>query len=542
MNKCVVAIIGTTGVGKSDLGVQLAKAFNGEVINGDSMQVYKGLDIITNKITVEERDGVPHHLMDFLEPHQEYRVTEFTKDALRLIDEIHSRNHLPIIVGGTHYYIQSLLWKNSLVSETASPSSSSDDSDDDCYNENSRNNDGDDDKILNADTSILYKRLQEVDPVMANRWHWNDRRKIRRSLQIYLRTGKRHSEWIDEQHQPEEKANSPRFPRMCIFWLYADPEYLKPRLDARVDKMIEKGLFDEIRYLRNQLKLGQQNTPTGDPIDYTRGIWQAIGYKEFDPYLSSLERVSDSLGDITPTQQDEILKQSCTNTMKAVTRRYARRQVRWIRNKFLLKLQQQQLPSPSPQSPSEDANIAKLYLLDATSLDTWIENVCNVAINITKEFMNSGTGPDPTQLNSMAAEILSQPIQKMDNSQSIHTWKKYQCEICTKFANISGPNKPLQDDKTDQQQGGNNNETLSFSGTSDSCDNRLKSQASHSPPPLSSPNLPVTTLITLNGPTEWKQHLKSKWHKSNVRLLKEMNEKWGGELPPWFHKLKNDED
>ncbi|CAG8470751.1 4104_t:CDS:10 [Ambispora leptoticha] len=524
MNKCVVAIIGTTGVGKSDLGVQLAKAFNGEVINGDSMQVYKGLDIITNKIPVEEQDGVPHHLMDFLEPHQEYRVTEFTKDALRLINEIHSRNHLPIIVGGTHYYIQSLLWKNSLVSETASSSSSSEDSDD---NENDNKNDysknDDEEKILNADTSILYKRLQEVDPVMANRWHWNDRRKIRRSLQIYMRTGKRHSEWIDAQHQLEEEANSPRFPRTCIFWLYADPEYLNPRLDARVDKMIEKGLFDEIRYLRNELKLGQQNTPTGDPVDYTHGIWQAIGYKEFDPYLSSLECTNDSLGDITSTREnDQILKQSCTNTMKAATRRYARRQVRWIRNKFLLKLQQQ---ISSSSSQSEETHITKLYLLDATSLDTWTENVSNVAINITKEFMNSGTGPDPTQLNSIAAEILSQPIQKMGTSQSIHNWKKYQCEICTKFAKLFGYNKLNQDDKIDQED-------------SDACDHQSKteSESRRRSPSLSSPNL--SPIITLNGPTEWKQHLKSKWHLSNVKLLKEMNEKWGGELPPWFSKAK----
>ncbi|RIB08020.1 IPP transferase-domain-containing protein [Gigaspora rosea] len=139
MPKGVIAIVGTTGVDKSELGVQLAKALHGEVINGDSMQVYKGLDIITNKMPMEEREGIPHHLMDFLEPHQEYRIKD-----------IHSRDRVPIIVGGTHYYIQSLLWKNSLIKSY----------DDEC------DNDSEDDENLNSETDVLYKRLQEVSSDM----------------------------------------------------------------------------------------------------------------------------------------------------------------------------------------------------------------------------------------------------------------------------------------------------------------------------------------------------------------------------------------
>ncbi|RIB20509.1 IPP transferase-domain-containing protein [Gigaspora rosea] len=336
MPKGVIAIVGTTGVGKSELGVQLAKALHGEVINGDSMQVYKGMDIITNKMPMEEREGIPHHLMDFLEPHQEYRVTEFTEDAIKIIEDIHSRDRVPIIVGGTHYYIQSLLWKNSLIKSY----------DDEC------DNDSEDDENLNSETDVLYKRLQEVDPIMANKWHWNDRRKIRRSLQIYLQTGKRHSDWIKEQHLPDEKASSLRFPLTCIFWLYADPKVLDQRLDKRVDNMIKMGLFEELKYLRNKVK---NDVSYGGNVNYTRGIFQAIGYKEFEAYLNALEE--------TPHLNDKAVETNI-EAMKSAKRRYSRKQIRWIRNKLLLKCQENNLNDADTNYKSK----AGVYLFNTTCI------------------------------------------------------------------------------------------------------------------------------------------------------------------------------
>ncbi|KAJ3146706.1 hypothetical protein HK101_002294, partial [Irineochytrium annulatum] len=117
----VVVVVGTTGVGKSNLAIEIARSLNGEVINADSMQVYEGLDIVTNKVTDEERKGVVHHLLGFVDPAEEYSVGQFEKDALRTIADIHSRNKLPILVGGTHYYIQSLLWRNSLIARPEEP-------------------------------------------------------------------------------------------------------------------------------------------------------------------------------------------------------------------------------------------------------------------------------------------------------------------------------------------------------------------------------------------------------------------------------------
>ncbi|CAG8495141.1 8288_t:CDS:10, partial [Funneliformis caledonium] len=381
MQKSIIAIIGTTGVGKTDLGIQLAKTLQGEIINGDSMQVYKGPDIITNKIPLNEREEIPHHLMDFLDPHKEYRVTDFTKDALRTIKEIHNRQRIPIIVGGTNYYIQSLLWRDSLIEG-------------DSFNANDKESNIDE-EILDAKPEVVYKRLQEVDPVMASKWHQNDTRRVRRSLQIYMETGKPHSQWIKEQNDPKEKASSLRFSRTCIFWLYSDLEVLDHRLNSRIDKMIKSGLFEEINYLRNSVKTGKIQTPLGNKEDFTRGIWQAIGYKEFDPYLTAVEESNDA-------SYLDALKTQGIESMKAATHRYARTQIRWIRNKLLYKCQQESLNN---RNEEHSGNI-RIYLLDATSLETWNQEVRDKSIAIAKEFLENGIGPNPTSVNLRAKELL----------------------------------------------------------------------------------------------------------------------------------------
>ncbi len=181
-----------------ELAVELATRFNGEVINADAMQMYKGLPIITNKISAEERRGIPHHLFDRIALDEEtWWVGQFRKETNRVIREIRSRGKLPIVVGGTHYYITGLLFEDKLIHESSSPSRA----------------DGPEEgaetkfPILGATAEVMLEKLREVDPQMADRWHPNDIRKIRRSLEIYLTTGRRASDIYAEQQNRKETKN-----------------------------------------------------------------------------------------------------------------------------------------------------------------------------------------------------------------------------------------------------------------------------------------------------------------------------------------------
>ncbi|KAI9300299.1 tRNA dimethylallyltransferase, partial [Cunninghamella echinulata] len=318
--KKIATIIGTTGVGKSQLGVELCKALGGQVINADAMQVYRGLDIITNKMPIHERKGIPHHLMDFLDPEEEYKVTEFKRDATKCIEQLSQEQQLPVVVGGTNYYVQSLLYQNTLINDDNNNS-----------NENqSRSSSPEPIPELEAlQTDELYAKLQDIDPVMANKWHPSNRRKIMRSLKVFYQMGRRQSDIIKEQQEHNDMHGIQSRFKSVIFWLYADPLKLNPRLDDRVNTMIDTGLFDEIKELRQRVVQGKINVPGKELEQYQRGLWQAIGYKEFDPYFTAIETNSAS--------DDELqrIREECTDKMKAATRRYAKRQVQWIRNKLL---------------------------------------------------------------------------------------------------------------------------------------------------------------------------------------------------------------
>ncbi|XP_046994094.1 tRNA dimethylallyltransferase-like [Schistocerca americana] len=186
----VVVVMGATGAGKSKLAIDIAKKFGGEVISADSMQVYRGLDIITNKVTVEEAQGVPHHLLDFLEPTQRFSVVDFRDAALPIIDDLVSRQKLPVVVGGTHYYIESLLWKVLVTGGSpdeatkrrhADDAAASDSDGEDAVSEailkRSRGA-GDPEELRSVSSEELHRRLQLVDPEMAASLHPNNRRRI----------------------------------------------------------------------------------------------------------------------------------------------------------------------------------------------------------------------------------------------------------------------------------------------------------------------------------------------------------------------------
>lgn len=306
-------------------------------------------------------------------------------------------------MGGTHYYTQSLLFKDALSKEPALD-----------LNENSQHF-----PILDEPTSVILAKLREVDPVMANRWHPNESRKIQRSLEIYLRTGKPASQVYDEQRikrEIEQKAaNSDdgesstglRFPTL-LFWVHADKDVLYPRLDGRVDKMLAKGLLSEVDELMRFR--ADYEARTGTVVDQSRGIWVSIGYKEFLGYQNALADTA-----ISPEELEK-QKSAAIEKTQAATRQYANRQARWIRIKLLNAL--------------IGANCkSNMFLLDGSDLSKWTDHVTQPATTITGDFLSGRPLVDPTSLSAAAAENLT-PKRSYDLGQRPDLWQKKVCETC----------------------------------------------------------------------------------------------------------------
>jgi len=387
----LITIVGATGTGKSDLAVEIATRFNGEIINGDAMQLYDGLPIVTNKLPVSDRKGVPHHLLGCISLNEPtWTVGNFVKKAVREIEGIKSRGKIPILVGGTHYYTQALLFDGRLVS---------DDEDETRRDEQ----ESVDLSILDEPTDVILAKLREVDPVMADRWHPNDRRKIQRSLEIFLRSGKSASKTYEDQMlncQPDLRYET------LIFWIHASKEALFPRLDTRVQKMIQSGLQEEVQTLED---LRQKMEATGLTVDLTRGIWVSIGYKEFREYQKFVDEAE--------LPESELLKMKAyaIERTQAATRRYSNRQIRWIRIKLLNALAR--------------ANAMRnIFLLDGSDLSKWPDNVLNPAIDIVAKFLREERLPDPTTLSETAAEYLVPKVN--DVSVDRNLWERRTCSIC----------------------------------------------------------------------------------------------------------------
>ena len=299
------------------------------------------------------------------------------------IEDIRARGRIPILVGGTHYYTQSLLFKESLLDKQAEDGAQSDAPPEDEKDVNARW------PILAASSREMLAKLKEVDPVMAQRWHPNDSRKIRRSLEIWLKTGRKASDVYAEQeamksgtlqsadqknqlnvnsekdmmnHSEATQEGLLRFSTI-LFWPHVPRPDLAPRLDARVDKMIESGLLEEATSLHTSSKLATHN---GQAVDETRGIYTAVGYKEFKPYLDAL---SNSDQDKTVLQR--LLNDSVELT-KGATRRYAKSQIRWIRIKLIHALEQANVLStrqPISGASSHPASTPEKSTQNATPVD-----------------------------------------------------------------------------------------------------------------------------------------------------------------------------
>lgn len=286
MPPTVLVVTGPTATGKTALGIRLAQALNGEVVSADSMQIYKYMDIGTAKPSAEETEGIPHHMIDCVSPFESYSAAMYVKDASACCDDILSRGKLPIIVGGTGLYIESLLAGRDFAlrgDETVRSRLS--------------------DEYDHAGGDDMLKRLCQCDPETASRLHANDKKRIVRALEIYEVTGISMSE-----HDRRSRLIPPRYNAVKIALSFENRDDLYSRIDLRVDKMMEAGLENEVRALLD-MGLSQSHTSM-----------QAIGYKEL---------ISAVCGDSSLQQAVDKIKQE--------SRRYAKRQLSWLRRDHCIK-------------------------------------------------------------------------------------------------------------------------------------------------------------------------------------------------------------
>ncbi|KZT56926.1 tRNA isopentenyltransferase [Calocera cornea HHB12733] len=427
----LVAIMGTTGVGKSQLAVELALRLSSSlrrktgIINADAMQTYSGLDIITNKISAEEMRGVPHHLMGFKQPGDDITIAHWIRDAVGLIHSIHAEGGIPIVVGGTSYWLQHLLLQTKLPSLQTTAGSSLQGSGNIAVQMSDELHAAISNLTKEAlelwedlpeiapanddETSMrLHSLLVALDPHMAERWHWRDARKVLRNLWVMKESGHTATDLFWKQEQ--EGVPQPRFPSL-VFWLYSRPEQLEPRLDTRVDQMLKSGLLSEIVSMREIA--AKLSTETGRDLQtmYTSGIFQSIGFKEFEPYLSS-------------TPPSPALFDEGVEATKHATKGYAKGQIGWIRNKMMPGV----LAAKAARGPID------VFVLDATDLEKWNDEVRDVAVDLSMKFIAGEPLPEPTSLSVVAEELLPTLKAAPSPLAIIARNRKVTCAICTEFS------------------------------------------------------------------------------------------------------------
>jgi len=279
-NKPLIIIAGPTACGKTSVSVELAKIIGGEIISADSMQVYKYMDIGTAKIMPWEMHGIKHYLVDELYPDEEFSVAVFKNRAKEYIGQVHNKGKIPIMVGGTGFYINAVLYDNDF----------SQDCSDNTVRQELRH------YLDKNGTEALYDRLRAVDPVACNTIHMNNTKRVIRAIEFYETTGERISE-----HNKQERERQPYYDGK-IFVLNTDRDKLYSRIDRRIDIMLEQGLVDEVKSLYAK---------------YDRSLvsMQGLGYKEIIAYLE---------GECSLDEAIYILKRD--------TRHFAKRQLTWFRH------------------------------------------------------------------------------------------------------------------------------------------------------------------------------------------------------------------
>ena len=277
----MLAVVGPTATGKTALGVALAEAFEGEVISADSMQLYKGLDVGTAKVTPDETHGIPHHAVDLLTPDEPFSVADFVALAGRLEADISARGRLPILVGGTGLYVQSFLYGVRFAAEKTP----------DGLREQLAA------ELAEKGPEAMYKELQEADPEAATAIHPNNQVRVLRALEHFRATGKRLSEQKAQSLPPERPYRS-----LVLGLDFPDRAQLYRRIDLRVDLMMEQDLLNEAKRV-------------WEHRDIYKTAAQAIGYKEFFPYFAGESALAP-----------------CVEKLKQASRNYAKRQLTWFRH------------------------------------------------------------------------------------------------------------------------------------------------------------------------------------------------------------------
>ena len=280
MKRPLIILTGPTAVGKTKASIGLAKALNGEIISADSMQVYKYMDIGSAKIRPEEMQGIRHYLIDELEPDEEFHVVKFQQMAKEAMEAIYAKGKIPIVVGGTGFYIQALLYDIDFTESN----------EDNSYRQELKQ------LADEKGAEHLHEMLRKVDPVSADTIHANNVKRVIRALEFYHQTGEKISE-----HNEQERAKESPYD-FCYFVLNDDREKLYERINLRIDQMLEEGLVDEVKALKDK--------------GYTRDMvsMQGLGYKEILDYLNN-----------------ECTLEEAIYILKRDTRHFAKRQLTWFR-------------------------------------------------------------------------------------------------------------------------------------------------------------------------------------------------------------------
>lgn len=280
MKKPLIILTGPTAVGKTELSIQLAKKVNGSIISADSMQVYRYMDIGSAKIQKEEMQGIPHYLIDTFEPDEEFHVVKFQEYAKKYLEEIYAEGRIPIVAGGTGFYIQALLYDIDFTKEQ----------EDFAYRKELET------IAKTQGAHVLHEKLREVDPKSAEEIHENNVKRVIRALEFYHLSGGKISEHNEKERQKESPYN------FAYFVLNDERERLYRRINQRVDMMIDQGLVEEVKKLK---EMGYHKKMVS---------MQGLGYKEILDYLDG-----------------EYTLEEAVYRIKRDTRHFAKRQLTWFR-------------------------------------------------------------------------------------------------------------------------------------------------------------------------------------------------------------------